>query len=76
MATGKMQADAEKKQKINIADKIPAFGVAGAKRNRNLLKIQQDLVERTRNNEKTSDGPRMETLYVDSTRNVGVVLGE
>ena len=75
MAAGKMQADADRKQKMNIAEKIPAFGVSGAKRNRNLLKIQQDLVERTRNNEKTNDGPRVETLYVDSTRNVGVVLG-
>ena len=75
MAPGKNQMDEEKKAKFNIADKIPAFASAGAKRNKNMIKIQQDLVERTRNNDKQKTDAKMETLYVDTTRNVGVVLG-
>ena len=70
------QSDADKKTRVNVTDKIPAFSIAGAKRNKNMVKIQQDLVERSRSNEKNGkEGTKMETLYVDSTRNVGVVLG-
>ena len=80
MASRKMsirkQSDADKKTRVNVTDKIPAFSIAGAKRNKNMVKIQQDLVERSRSNEKNGkEGTKMETLYVDSTRNVGVVLG-
>ena len=76
MAAARMQSDSDKKPKFNVVDKIPAFGIVGAKRNRNLIKIQQDLVERTRNNEKMKAGPVVEVLYIDPTRNVGVVLGK
>ena len=44
---GQNPKDADKKAKFNIADKIPAFASAGAKRNKNMIKIQQDLVERS-----------------------------
>ena len=70
------QSDADKKTRPDATDKIPAFAIAGAKRNKNLLKMQQDVMERSRRNEKSTAGPREEILYVDDTRNVGVVLGE
>ena len=70
------KSDAEKKSKFKSTDKIPVFGIAGAKRNRNLLKLKQDLEERGRSNETTNGEPKIECMYVDSTRNVGVVLGK
>ena len=69
-------SDEEKKTKFNVTDKIPAFALSGAKRNKNFIKLQQDLVERTRNEKNNKESRVAETLYVDATRNVGVVLGE
>ena len=70
----RMSSLAEKKMSGNPTDKIPVFEIAGAKRNKNLLRLKQDLLERGRGGG-GNDTPKQETLYVDSTRNVGVVLG-
>ena len=70
------KSDVEKKPKYKTTDKIPVFGIAGAKRNKNLLKLKQDLEERGRSNEGASEEPKVEMMYVDATRNVGVVLGK
>ena len=76
MSTWKANEE-EKKPKFKVTDKIPVFGIAGAKRNKNLLKLRQDIEERGRSNDQNAlgGGPKVETLYVDTTRNVGVVLG-
>ena len=52
----------------------------GDKKNKDLVKLKQDLEERARlaerNKAANNDGERVETMYVDNTRNVGVPLGE
>ena len=58
-----------------MVDKIPVMAIAGARRNKNLIKLMQDLEERARASAQDME-PRIETLYVDTTRNVGVVLGK
>ena len=50
------------------------MSIAGARRNKNLVKLKQDLEERARATAQ-DDTPKVETLYIDTTRNVGVVLG-
>ena len=47
---------------------------SGARRNKDLIKLKQDLEERARYVQKGPDS-KVETMYVDTTRNVGVVLG-
>ena len=64
----------KRKKRSNMVDKIPVMGIAGARRNKNLIKLKQDLEERARATNPDA-GPTIETLYIDSTRNVGVVLG-
>ena len=55
---------------------IPVFGLVDLKKNRDFRLIKQDLEERGRMREKgPTGGPKEEVLYVDATRNVGVVLG-
>ena len=49
---------------------------AGNRRNKNLVKLKQDLEERARLLGKGINEVKAETMYVDATRNVGVVLGE
>ena len=48
---------------------------AGNRRNKNLVKLKQDLEERARLLNKGNE-VKTEMMYVDATRNVGVVLGE
>ena len=56
---------------------IPVFGLVDLKKNRDFRLIKQDLEERGRMREKgPTGGPKEEVLYVDATRNVGVVLGK
>ena len=57
---------------------IPVFGLVDLKKNRDFRLIKQDLEERGRMREKgpAKGGPKEEVLYVDATRNVGVVLGK
>ena len=56
---------------------IPVFGLVDLKKNRDFRLIKQDLEERGRMREKgPAGGPKEEVLYVDATRNVGVVLGK
>ena len=63
-----------KKKRSSMVDKIPVMAIAGARRNKNLVRLKQDLEERARANAEDTE-PRIETLYVDTTRNVGVLLG-
>ena len=76
MSTRK-QSDVDRRMssRNKATDKIPVFGIAGAKRNKNLEKMKQDIEERARSNVKTKAEPLMECMYVDATRNTGVVLG-
>ena len=47
------------------------------KKNKDFLRLKHDLDERTRSRQNRKEkGPKQEVLYVDATRNVGVVLGE
>ena len=57
---------------------IPVFDLVDLKKNKDFLRIKQDLDERSRAREGKSKerGGKSEVLYVDATRNVGVVLGE
>ena len=64
----------KRKKRSHMIDKIPVMSIAGARRNKNLVKLKQDLEERARA-AGTESGPTVETFYVDKTRNVGVVLG-
>ena len=66
--------DPKKKKRSSLIDKIPVMGISGARRNKNLVKLKQDLEERARAAAQDAE-PKMETFYIDKTRNVGVVLG-
>ena len=72
---GRKASVGEKKYTGSLSAKIPVFEMVGAKRNRNLQRLKQDLLERGRGGGVNNDEPKLETLYVDTTRNVGVVLG-
>ena len=72
---GRKSSIGEKKYTGSLSSKIPVFEMVGAKRNRNLQRLKQDLLERGRGGGVNNDEPKLETLYVDTTRNVGVVLG-
>ena len=65
--------DSERKSGSNG---IPVFDLVDLKKNKDFLKLKQDLEERGRSETKKQKGPKVEVLYVDATRNVGVVLGE
>ena len=59
----------------------PVFDLPDIKRNKDLCRLKADLEERARARsdlKKPWRGPRprVEVLYVDATRSVGVVLGE
>ena len=56
---------------------IPVFDLVDLKKNKDFLRLKHDLDERTRSRQNRREkGPKQEVLYVDATRNVGVVLGE
>ena len=75
MASQKDNYESKKKKKrSSMVDKIPVMAIAGARRNKNLVKLKQDLEERARASAQDNE-PKVEVLYVDTTRNVGVVLG-
>ena len=69
------EANKKKGRRSSMIDKIPVMGIAGARRNKNLVKLKQDLEERARAAAASESGPTIETMYIDKTRNVGVVLG-
>ena len=76
MASQKYFDDGKKRKKrSSMVDKIPVMAIAGARRNKNLIKLKQDLEERARASAQDTE-PKIEVLYVDTTRNVGVVLGK
>ena len=54
---------------------VQTWIISGARRNKDLIKLKQDLEERARYVGKAVDN-KIETMYVDTTRNVGVVLGK
>ena len=61
-----------------MIERIPAMTMAGSRRNKDMVRLKQDLEERARINmmKETEAEGKAETMYVDVTRNVGVVLGE
>ena len=57
----------------------PVFDLPDIKRNKDLCRLKADLEERARtrlDKARSRSSPRVEVLYVDTTRNVGVALGE
>ena len=69
-------SDDARRRKREMIERIPAMTMAGSRRNKDMVRLKQDLEERARiNMMKETDG-KAETMYVDVTRNVGVVLGE
>ena len=70
--------DSEKRSEKSRTDGIPVFDMVDLKKNKDFMRLKQDLEERGRQkeNRKKEKGPKMEVLYVDATRNVGVVLGK
>ena len=57
----------------------PVFELPDIKRNKDLCRLKADLEERARarlDQKKSRSGVKVEVLYVDTTRNVGVALGE
>ena len=72
----KRKANKEMKEMI---EKIPVLALTN-KGNKDLVKLRKDLEERARLAGKNSDGStkegKTETMFVDKTRNVGVVIGE
>ena len=74
MSARKDMEDSKRKKRSSLIDKIPVMGISGARRNKNLVKLKQDLEERARANAQDAE-PKVETFYIDKTRNVGVVLG-
>ena len=77
MISQKDSEDAHKKKmRSELIEKIPVMAQAGNRRNKNLVKLKQDLEERARLLGKGINEVKAETMYVDATRNVGVVLGE
>ena len=75
MSEKKDSEDAHKKKiRSELIEKIPIMAQAGNRRNKNLVKLKQDLEERARLFNKGK--VKSEVMYVDATRNVGVVFGE
>lgn len=59
----------------------PVFDLPDIKRNKDLCRLKADLEERARarldlQKPRRGPRPRVDVLYVDANRNVGVVLGE
>ena len=75
MSSRKDKEDSKRKKRSSLIDKIPVMGISGARRNKNLVKLKQDLEERARASAQDAE-PKVETFYIDKTRNVGVVLGK
>ena len=67
---------------INVVSRVVIIDqiLQGDKKNKDLVKLKQDLEERARlaerNKAANNDGDIVETMYIDNTRNVGVLLGE
>ena len=56
---------------------VPIFDIPEFKKNKELLRLKMDFEERARARpEQSRSGARDDVLYVDATRNVGVVMGE
>ena len=60
---------------------MDVFGfLSGDQKNKDLVRLKQDLEERARLAERSkaanNEGDKVETMYIDNTRNVGVLLGE
>ena len=53
---------------------LPMFEMSEMKKNKDLLRLKHDFEERARSGR--VEGRGWEVLYVDATRNVGVVMGE
>ena len=69
-------SDDARKRKREMIERIPAMTMAGSRRNKDMVRLKQDLEERARINMMKEAEGKSETMYVDVTRNVGVVLGE
>ena len=69
-------SDDARKRKREMIERIPAMAMAGSRRNKDMVRLKQDLEERARINMMKEAEGKAETMYVDVTRNVGVVLGE
>lgn len=69
-------SDDARKRKREMIERIPAMTMAGSRRNKDMVRLKQDLEERARINMMKEAEGKAETMYVDVTRNVGVVLGE
>ena len=71
-------SDDARKRNREMIERIPAMAMAGSRRNKDMVRLKQDLEERARiNMMKEAEGKaETSTMYVDVTRNVGVVLGE
>ena len=73
---GSETAEAARRRKRELVERIPALAGAGARRqNRDMLRLKRDLEERLRLSTVRETEARPEIMYVDMTRNVGVVLG-
>ena len=69
--------DSERNPASSRTGGIPVFGLVDLKKNRDFRLIRQDLEERGRLRDREPAAmPAQQVLYVDATRNVGVVLGE
>ena len=77
----KKRSESERRPGVSLNPPVlpPVFDLPDIKRNKDLSRLKADLEERARarsDQRKPRRGPRLEGLYVDAIRNVGVVLGE
>ena len=78
----KRRSESERRSRGSERGRVPpVFDLPDIKRNKDLSRLKADLEERARARldlKRPRGGlrPRTEVLYVDATRNVGVVLGE
>ena len=72
-----LRLDSERNPASSRTGGIPVFGLVDLKKNRDFRVIKQDLEERGRlRDREPAAQPAQQVLYVDATRNVGVVLGK
>ena len=75
----KRRSESERRSRGSERGRVPpVFDLPDIKRNKDLSRLKADLEERARArpDQRRGPRPRVEVLYIDATRNVGVVLGE